>query len=60
MTLVKEHREEFWHTGALDNVPERDVKGSGTKAWVHKAKQPPNTEDHALLYWVRWSINVLP
>ena len=33
--------------------------GGGTKAWVHKAEQPPDTEDHALLYRVRWSIHAL-
>ena len=59
MKLVKEHCEEFRHTRALDNVPKRDVKGSGTKAWVHKTEQPPDTENHALLYRVRWSIHAL-
>ena len=54
-----EHGEELRQTGALDNVPEWGIKGSGTKAWIHKAEQPPNTKDHALLHWVRWSIHAL-
>ena len=59
MKLIKEHGEELWHTGALDNVPERGVKGRGTKARVNKAEQPPNTKNHTLLYRVRWSIHAL-
>ena len=59
MKLIKEHGEELWHTRALDNVLKRGVRGSGTKALVHKAEQPPDTENHALLYRVRWSIHAL-
>ena len=59
MKLIKKHGEELWHTGAQDNVLERGVKGRGTKARVHKAEQLPDTENHALLYWVRWSIHAL-
>ena len=59
MELIKEHDKELWHTRALDNVPERSVRGSGTKAWVHKAKQPFDIEDHVLLYRVTWSIHAL-
>ena len=59
MKLIKEHGEELWHIGAPNNVPERGVRGSGTKAWVHKAEQPPDTENHVLLYRVRWSIDAL-
>ena len=59
MKLVKEHREELWHTKALDNALKRSVRGSGTKAWVHKAEKPPDTKNHALLYQVRWSIHAL-
>ena len=44
MKLHKEHREEFCHIEALDNVPKRSVQGSGTKAWVHKAEQPSKRE----------------
>ena len=50
MEPVQEHGEELRQTGAVDNVPEWGVKGSGTEAWVHIAEQPLNTEDHALLY----------
>ena len=32
MKILKEHCEEFCHTGALDNVPKKGIKGSGTKA----------------------------
>ena len=59
MEPVQEHGEELRQTGALDNVPEWGVRGSGTEAWVHKAEQPSDTEDHALLYRVRWSIHAL-
>ena len=59
MKLVKEHGEELQHTRALENVPEKGVKGSGTKAWVYKVEQPPNTKNHTLLYQVRWSIHAL-
>ena len=59
MKLIKEHGEELGHTGAKDNVPKRGIKGRGAKARVHIAEQPPNTENHALLYWVRWSIHAL-
>ena len=59
MELVQEHGEELRQTGAVDNVPEWGVRGSGTEAWVHKAEQPLDTENHALLYQVRWSIHAL-
>ena len=59
MEPVQEHGEELRQTGLLDNVPEWGVRGSGTEAWVHIAEQPPGIEDHALLYWVRWSIYAL-
>ena len=59
MKLIKEHGEELRYTGALDNVPERGIRGSETKAWVYKAEQPPDTKNHALLYQVRWSIHAL-
>ena len=59
MEPVQEHGEELRQTGVLDNVPEWGVKGSGTKAWVHIAEQPPDTENYALLYRMRWSIHAL-
>ena len=59
MEPVQEHGKELRQTGALDNVPEWGVRGSGTEAWVHIAKQPPDTENHALLYRVRWSIHAV-
>ena len=59
MKLIKEHGEELRHTGAQDNVLEWGIRGRGAKGRVHKAEQPPNTENHALLYRVRWSIHAL-
>ena len=59
MKLIKEHGEELRHTGAQDNVPERGIRRRGAKARVYKAKQPPDTENHAILYRVRWSIQAL-
>ena len=59
MKLLKEHHEEFRHTGALDNVLERGGRGIQRDDWVHMAEQPPNTENYALLYWVRGSIHAL-
>ena len=59
MEPVQEHGEELRQAGALDNVPEWGVRGSGTEAWVHIAEQSPDTENHALLYRVRWSIHAL-
>ena len=59
MEPIQEHGEELRQTGALDNVPEWGVRGSGTEAWVHIAEQPPDTENHVIFYWVRWSIHVL-
>ena len=59
MKLLEEHYEEFYHTEVLDNVPKRSVRGSGTKVGVHKAEQPFNTKNYALLYRVRWSIHAL-
>ena len=59
MEPVQEHGEELRQTRALDNVPEWGVRGSGTEAWVHIAEQSPDTENHALLYRVRWSIHAL-
>ena len=59
MKLLKEHHEEFRHTGALDNVLERGGTGIRRDAWVHMAEQPPNTENYALLYRVRRSIHAL-
>ena len=59
MKLLKEHHEEFCHTGALDNVLEWGVRGIGIDAWVHMVEQPPNTENYALLYRVRRSIHAL-
>ena len=49
MKPIQEHGDELRQTGALDNVPEWGIKGSGTEARVHIAKQPPDTENHALL-----------
>ena len=57
MEPVKEHGKELRQTGALDNVPEWGVRGSGIEAWVHIVEQSPNTESHALLY--RVSIHAL-
>ena len=59
MKLLKEHHEEFRNIEALDNVPEWGIRGIGTDAWVHMAKQPPHTENYALLYRVRRSIHAL-
>ena len=59
MKLLKEHHEEFRHTGALDNVLERGGSGIQRDAWVHMAEQAPNTENYALLYRVRESIHAL-
>ena len=59
MKLLKEHYEEFRHTGALDNVLEWGIRGIGTDAWVHMEEQLPNTENYALLYQVRRSIHAL-
>ena len=50
MEPIHEHGEELRQTGALDYVPEWSVRGSGTKAWVHIAEQPLDTENHTLLY----------
>ena len=59
MKLLKEHHEEFRHTGALDNVLERGGRGIRKDVWIHMAEQPPNTENYALLYRVRGSIHAL-
>ena len=59
MKLLKEHHEEFCHTGALENVVERGGAGIRWNAWVHMAEQPPNIENYALLYRVRRSIHAL-
>ena len=59
MKLIKEHGEELGHPGAKDNVPEWGIRGRGAKARVHIAEQHPDTENHALLYRVRWSIYAL-
>ena len=59
MKLLKEHHEEFRHTGALDNVVERDGRGIRRDANVHMSEQPPNTENYALPYQVRRSIHAL-
>ena len=59
MKLLKEHHEEFRHTGVLDNVLEWGIKGIGRDALVHMAEQSSNTENYALLYRVRRSILAL-
>ena len=59
MKLLKEHHEEFRHTGALDNVPIWGVLGNKTDARVHMAEQPPDIENYTLLYRVRRSIHAL-
>ena len=59
MKLLKEHHEEFYHTGALDNVLKWGVRRNKTDAWVHMAEQPPDTENYTLLYQVRRSIHAL-
>ena len=50
MKLLKEHREEFCHTGALDNVPEQGIRGFGMEAWVDIVEQSLGTKNYALLY----------
>ena len=59
MKLLKEHHEDFRHTGLLDNVMEWGVRGIGTDAWVHMTEQPPNTKNYTFLYRVRRSIHAL-
>ena len=59
MKLLKKHRGEFRYTRVLDNVPKWSVRGNMTDAWIHIAKQPLDTKNYALLYWVRRSIYAL-